>query len=127
MDIAQIPGQLLQNEPDIAFAVLIGSQASHTARPGSDWDIAVQWVAQLDWITVLGKTETLRRKMAEAMGVALEKIDLIELRHANLAMRADVAETGLPLKGEETLEWARFLTRTWRELEDFYWEKSHAA
>jgi hypothetical protein len=56
-----------------------------------------------------------------------EKIDLIELRRANLAMRAEVAETGVPLKGEETLEWARFLTRTWRELEGFYWEQDHAA
>lgn len=119
--------RLLLSEPDIEFAVLVGSQADSTAQPHSDWDIALQWDTRLDWMTVLGKTETLRRKMAEALRVALEKIDLIELRRANLAMRASVAESGLPLMGEESLAWAHFLTRTWRELEDFYWEQSHAA
>lgn len=126
-NVRQELGRLLLGEPDIEFAVLVGSQADSTAQLHSDWDIALQWDAQLDWMAVLGKTETLRRKMAEAAGVALEKIDLIELRRANLAMRASVAEGGLPLKGEDTLAWAHFLTRTWRELEDFYWEKSHAA
>jgi hypothetical protein len=42
-------------------------------------------------------------------------------------MRANVAENGRILKGEDTLAWAKFLTRTWRELEDFYWEQSHAS
>ena len=126
-DIRQELARQLLDESDIEFAVLVGSRADSTAQPDSDWDIALQWNAQLDWLTVLGKTETLRRKMAQALGVALEKIDLIELRRANLAMRASVAEDGLPLMGEDTLAWAHFLTRTWRELEDFYWEKSHAA
>jgi predicted nucleotidyltransferase len=119
--------QTLCDEPQLEFAVLVGSRATGTAYQASDWDIALQWDVQLDWITVLGKTETLRRKLAESMGVALDDIDLIELRRANLAMRANVAEAGLPLKGEDTLAWAHFLRRTWRELEDFYWEQSHAA
>jgi hypothetical protein len=42
-------------------------------------------------------------------------------------MRASAAEEGLPLTGQDTLAWAHFLQRTWRELEDFYWEKQHAA
>jgi hypothetical protein len=45
----------------------------------------------------------------------------------DLAMRASVAEEGLPLSGAESLAWARFLRRSWRELEDFYWDKQHAA
>lgn len=36
------------------------------------------------------------------------------------------AESGLPLPGENTLAWARFLRRTLRELEDFYWENNLA-
>ena len=76
---------------------------------------------------VLGKTETLRRKIAAAMGIAPDRIDVIELRRANLAMRASVAEEGLPLAGQESLAWIHFLQRTWRELEDYYWEKQHAA
>lgn len=129
-DARQALGQLLSGETDIEFAVLVGSRAAGAAHPDSDWDIALQWDVRLDWIEVLGKTETLRRKMAEAIGVAPNQIDLIELRRANLAMRAEVAEGaegGWPLLGEETLAWARFLTRTWRELEDFYWERQHAA
>lgn len=118
---------LLSAVPDIEFSVLVGSRAEDKACAESDWDIALQWKAGVDWMTVLGKTETLRRKIADAIGMTPDKIDLIELRRANLAMRANVAEIGLPLTGENTLAWARFLSRTWRELEDFYWEKNHAA
>lgn len=123
----KIIGDILNSEPEIEFAALVGSRAEGASHPGSDWDIALQWDTQLDWMMVLGKTETLRRKLSKATGVALDGIDLIELRRANLAMRASVAETGLPLKGEDTLAWTHFLKRTWRELEDFYWEQSHAA
>jgi hypothetical protein len=120
-------GDILNGEPGIEFAALVGIRAEGASHPDSDWDIALQWDAKLDWMTVLGKTETLRMKLSKAIGVSLDDIDLIELRHANLAMRASVAEAGLPLKGEDTLAWAHFLKRTWRELEDFYWEQSHAA
>lgn len=126
-DMRQVFGSLLSGETGIEFAVLVGSRATGAAHPDSDWDVALQWDARLDWFEVLGKTETLRRKIAEAMGVAPDRIDVIELRRANLAMRAEVAEGGLPLLGVDTLAWAHFLTRTWRELEDFYWERRHAA
>ena len=119
--------QILLAQPQLEFAVLVGSRASGTARANSDWDIALQWSPQLDWLTVLGLTETLRRTLAEALQTDPSAIDLIELRRANLAMRASVAEEGLPLTGQDTLAWAHFLQRTWRDLEDFYWSKSHAA
>ncbi len=107
--------------------MLVGSRATGTAHPNSDWDIALQWQPQLDWLNSLSATETLRHKLALALGVAPSNIDLIELRRANLAMRASVAEEGVPLAGEDSLAWSRFLRRTWRELEDFYWDKQHAA
>ncbi len=119
--------QALLGEPDLAFAVLVGSRATGKARADSDWDIALQWHPQLDWFAVLANTETLRRKLALALGVAESAIDLIELRRANLAMRDSVAEDGILLVGEDTLAWAHFLLRTWREVEDFYWDKQHAA
>ena len=119
--------QALLNESDLAFAVLVGSRATGKARDDSDWDIALQWHPQLDWFAVLASTETLRRKLSFALGVAESTIDLIDLRRANLAMRASVAEEGLLLLGEDTLAWAHFLLRTWREVEDFYWDKQHAA
>lgn len=101
-----------------------GQRAKHP--PHSDWDIALQWDFSLGWLDVLGRTETLRRKLANALQVAESEVDLIELRRANLAMKATVAEDGLVLCGGDSLEWARFLRRTWRELEDFYWDKAHA-
>jgi predicted nucleotidyltransferase len=118
---------ILQDEPQLEFAVLVGSRATGTAQPQSDWDIALQWAYGTDWLATLGSTETLRHKLAAALGLSPSDIDLIDLRGANLAMRASVAEEGLPLSGEDTLAWAHFLQRTWRDLEDFYWDKQHAA
>ena len=114
-------------QPQLDFAVLVGSRATGTAHDHSDWDIALQWAPQLDWLTMLSRTETLRRQLADAMHISPTAIDLIELRRANLAMRASVAEEGVPLAGQDSLAWAHFLQRTWRELEDFYWAKQHAA
>lgn len=119
--------QTLLAQPQLTFSVLVGSRATGTAHANSDWDIALQWSPQLDWLTVLGTTETLRRQLAEAMQISPDNIDLIELRRANLAMRASAAEEGQPLTGQDTLAWAHFLQRTWRELEDFYWDKQHAS
>lgn len=119
--------QCLSNIADLEFAVLVGSRAQGAARIKSDWDIALKWRQQADWLTLLSTQESLRRDIAEIVGVSPDDIDLIDLPRANLAMRASAAEEGVVLKGEDTLAWARFLTRTWRELEDFYWEGTHAA
>lgn len=119
--------QVLQSQSDLDFAVLVGSRAANQARADSDWDIALQWNHRLAWLDTLGRTEVLRAKLANVLQVRGPQVDLIDLRRANLAMRASVAEEGLPLAGEDTLAWSHFLRRTWRELEDFYWDKHHAA
>ena len=119
--------QNLRAEPLLEFAVLVGSRATGTAHAASDWDIALQWSPALDWFTILANTETLRHKLASGLNVTPDSIDLMELRRANLAMRASVAEEGIPLTGQDSLAWPQFLQRTWRELEDFYWDKQHAA
>jgi hypothetical protein len=118
---------VLGDQPELQFAVLVGSRATGAANAQSDWDIALQWSSQLDWLEALSKTETLRNALAEAMHIAPSAIDLIELRRANLAMRASVAEEGELLTEQDALAWIHFLQRTWRELEDYYWEKHHAA
>lgn len=115
---------LLAAQPGLLFAV--GSRATGTAQPGSDWDIALQWDFTLPWLEVLGRTETLRRHLASALQVPEQAVDLIELRRANLAMRAAVAEEGVVLHGDNTLDWEPFLRRTWRELEEVYWDQAHA-
>jgi predicted nucleotidyltransferase len=118
---------VLADKPDLVFAVLVGSRADGSAHAESDWDVAVQWAAAADWTAVLGAHETLRREIARALGVSEDRVDLIDLARASLAMRANVAESGKILKGEDSLGWMHFLTRTWRELEYFYWEQAHAA
>lgn len=117
---------ILQTQPDLEFAVLVGSRALGNAYEDSDWDIALQWSPQVDWLTLLGNVETLRLRLAKALNVSLSEVDLIELRRANLAMRASVAEEGVPLIGQDSLAWSHFLLRTWRDLEDFYWERKYA-
>lgn len=99
---------LLSAKPYIEFAVLVGSRAEGNAHVESDLDIAMQWKYNSDWMILLGQMETMRREISEVVGVESDKIDLIELRRANLAMRANVAESGLPLTGQDTLAWAHF-------------------
>ncbi|MFM2036791.1 MAG: hypothetical protein RL459_2056 [Pseudomonadota bacterium] len=118
---------LMSSEPDLDFAVLVGSRASGMAHTDSDWDIALQWAHHVDWLSTLSRTESLCERISLALKVPNSEIDLIDLRRANLAMRASVAEDGIPLSGEDSVAWVRFLRRTWRELEDFYWDKKHAA
>ena len=119
--------QVLEVQPDLELAVLVGSRAEGRARPESDWDIAIQWKRELSMLENLANTETLRRLLATTLGLAEDRVDLINLPGAGLAMRALVAEDGVPLKGEDSLAWNHFLGRTWRELEDHEWEKQHAA
>ncbi len=111
----------------LELAILIGSQATGTARPESDWDIAIQWDRNLGFIEQLAASEQLRKELSEMQGLPEQAIDLIDLPTARLAMRAVVAEEGVPLKGGDSLVWHRFLQRTWRELEEHYWEQTYAA
>ena len=126
MTISQL-SDILSNQPELELAILIGSRATGTAHPDSDWDIAIQWNRGIDFLQQLAATEQLRRTLAEVLGMSEQDVDLIDIPTARLAMRAVVAEEGVPLKGEDSLAWYRFLQRTWRELEEQYWEQTYAA
>ena len=123
--------QAIAETPAVAFAVLIGSRANHTARDTSDWDIAVLWKladSSADaTFARLGQHESLRRRLAQCLNVAAGKIDLIDLASAGLTMKAQVAEEGTVVNLNDELAWAYFQTTTWRELEDYYWDRAHAA
>ena len=124
---AQRVSDILRTIADLELAVLIGSRATGSARPDSDWDIAIQWSRRIDFVQQLAVTEQLRRTLAKTLGVPEQAVDLIDLPTARLTMRAVVAEEGVPLKGGDSLAWCRFLQRTWRELEEQYWEQTYAA
>ncbi len=118
---------VLRQQPLLSFGVLLGSRANNTAHAASDWDIALQWRHDADPWTVLGATERLRSELARALQVDTSRIDLIDLRRANLAMKASAAEEGVLLQAADPMAWEHFLRRTWRELEDHQWEQQHAA
>ena len=123
---SQLAG-ILSTVADLELAILIGSRATGTARLDSDWDIAIQWNRGIDFVQQLASTEQLRRALAEKLGVSEQTVDLIDLPAARLAMRAVVAEEGLPIRGGDSLAWHRFLQRTWRELEEQYWDQIYEA
>lgn len=110
----------------LEIAVLIGSRATGHSHENSDWDIAIQWHRQSEPEQQFGLTEQFRHDLAEQLKVDNEQIDLIDIPSARLAMRAVIAEEGIPLK-TDTLAWHHFLTRTWAELEQQEWERQHAA
>lgn len=119
--------EALSSYPDLELAVLVGSRAEGRERKGSDWDIALQWRKDMSLLETLSMTETLRRQLAAVLAVDENRIDLIDLPRAGLAMRAQVAEEGIPLHGEDSLSWNHFLSRVWRDLEDYDWDRQHAA
>lgn len=118
---------VLTTVPGLELAVLIGSRATGSEHAASDWDIAVQWSRDMEFMEQLAATEQLRRALSSALGVLDSAIDLIDMSQARLAMCSTIAEEGIPLKGSDSLAWHRFLQRTWRELEEHYWEQIYAA
>ena len=117
---------ILSSDPELELAVLIGSRADGTARPESDWDLAIQWLGPPPYMRCMALTERLRHRLADRLGCSDDAIDLIYIPDARLAMRSVIAEEGISLKGADTLAWKHFLQRTWRELEEAYWEKIYA-
>lgn len=119
--------EVLTHIDDLDFAVLIGSRAREDAHSGSDWDIAIQWKEDnVPGLEVLSRNERLRSELAQRLGCEPDDVDIIDLKRANLTMRAVVAEEGIPLAGENDLPWMRFLSRTWRDLEHWYLEQEYA-
>ena len=118
---------VLTSVPGLELAILIGSRANGFEHAGSDWDIAVQWSRDMRFMEQLAATEQLRKTLSSTLGISEQAVDLIDMIKARLAMRAVVAEEGVPLKGGDSLTWHRFLQRTWRELEEQYWEQIYAA
>lgn len=111
----------------VLIAVLVGSRASGQIHEGSDWDLAILVDPSLPAIARFDELQRLQLLLAAESGIPVERLDLIDLSAAGLAMREQVANHGLLLKGENTLAWSHFLVRTWRELEEFAWEQQRAA
>jgi len=118
--------EFFATQPHLEFVVWIGSRALGSPQVDSDWDFALQWNFALGFMEKMSAGEELRNQLAAKLKVSVDKIDLIDLVSAGLTMRAVVAEEGVILKGEKSIAWQHFLQRTWRELEEHYWEKIYA-
>ena len=120
--------QFLCKQDALEFAVLVGSRAEGNATSNSDWDIALQWQNDtISYMTYLARMENMRRDIAKVLQVSLDQVDLIDVPSTKLAMRELIANHGLVLSGDESLPWIHFLHRTWRELEDHYWDDLYVA
>lgn len=120
-------GKFLRNQPDVEFAVLVGSRADGTASPASDWDIALQLRRnESSYMEELARLEALRHETATLLDTRPEQVDIISAPSAKLAMRDLIANHGMVLTDPMSLPWLHFLQRTWRELEDYYWEDLYA-
>jgi len=71
--------RMLTNTP--ATTPCAQTEVAAKAKADSDWDIAPQWSTQLDWLGVLGLTETLRRNLPDAVHTTPDASDLIAPRH----------------------------------------------
>lgn len=118
--------QCIANTPDVLFAVLVGSRANNSQTEHSDWDIAVLW-RHGPALERIGKHETLRHDLACHLAIPDDKVDLIDLSSTRLAMQAVVVEEGQLIWANDALAWAKYQIRVWRELEDYYRKKAHAA
>lgn len=120
-------GRYLRDQPDVEFGVLIGSRADGTANHASDWDIALQLRSnETSYMEELARIETLRHEIAAMLETAPNQVDLVIAPSAKLAMRDLIANHGIVLTDSMSLPWLHFLQRTWRELEDYYWEDLYA-
>ena len=119
--------QLFGKNSQLELAILIGSRINNTETSASDWDIALQWQRDLDEMSKLAYTEQLRKQLFETLGIPGNKIDFINIPGAGLAMSENIANQGIVSKGENTLALSHFLTKTWRQLEEYCWDKLYAA
>ena len=120
--------QFLHNQETLEFAVLVGSRAVGDATSSSDWDIALQWQYDSNnYMAYLERMENMRRDIAKVLQVSLDQVDLIDVPSTKLAMRELIVNHGIVLSGDESLPWIHFLHRTWRELEDHYWDELYVA
>ena len=120
--------QFLHNQETLEFAVLVGSRAVGDATSSSDWDIALQWQYDSNnYMAYLERMENIRRDIAKVLQVSLDQVDLIDVPSTKLAMRELIVNHGIVLSGDESLPWIHFLHRTWRELEDHYWDDLYVA
>ncbi len=114
MDVSKRIRRALGDEPTVWFGFLFGSRGRGSARPGSDWDVAVYLD---DSLAARQRLDIRRGLSAQLTGPDGPRVDLVVLNDAPplLAHRA--------LKGRELVNrnrnvYVRFFSRVMGEVED---------
>ncbi|MBC8067251.1 MAG: nucleotidyltransferase domain-containing protein [Deltaproteobacteria bacterium] len=95
----------LERGPPLRFAILFGSQARGTARPDSDFDIAIAPARAL----TLAEENALAMELERTLGAA---VDLVDVAAARPALRWRIARDGIVLSSSPTTAAARFLAQS---------------
>lgn len=91
LDAPQIAALLRARLPAGSRAYLFGSRLSGTARPGADWDVAIDAPQALS----PGAIAQLKDQLEDLSG--FERVDLVDLAIATERFRDLVIRTGRPL------------------------------
>jgi len=98
---------------EVAIAYLFGSRARGTEREDSDYDIAVLF--QTEDVTILDEAE-LAKELASALGVPVDKVDIVALNRADSRLIAKVLEEGAPLYYKSNEDKTRWELKTYLNL-----------
>jgi predicted nucleotidyltransferase len=111
----------LAEAPEVRFALLFGSRITGSARPDSDWDLAVYLAEGLDAAE--------RAAVRDRLVAAIEPLDLVDLVILNEAppLLAHRALCGEKLFSRDEVAFVRFAVRTLATAGDeAYWRELHA-
>ena len=113
-----------KSNPLVILAIIFGSQVTSKARYDSDFDLALL-IRQNNEYKRLGIKETIRNDISKVLGISTEKVDIVDIANAGLAITSTIVSQGKVLKGEGTLELSHFYIRTWALEEDFNMRLNH--
>lgn len=102
----------LQNDPNVDFGVLFGSQKDGRGKNGSDLDIAVLFKNPPRGMALLHCINTL----SELTGA---EIDLAILNRASAFLRHQIFKTGVPLIIKDPVGYRRFREKTITDYQDY--------
>lgn len=102
--------QKIAEKHKIKFIVLFGSQTKGAPREDSDFDVAVY----MDEFHNIGKYSDVLSDFARIFGVFEDKIDLTDLKDANLLLRYEITREGKLLFGNE-LDYLEFKAFAFRD------------
>ena len=87
----------------IEFVVLFGSQVKGSANENSDFDIAILKYSGQSFFSNLREYYDVLSKLAECLSIPSQKLDLVDLSHANILLRRQITKGGKLIYGDSSL------------------------